>query len=66
MSEMMLPLILASAVVLVTAMVCLSALRAWNFLFLIQGPRASRLPLATLWSRLRRYLPAPSALRFAK
>ena len=30
MSEMMLPLILASAIVLVTAMVCLSALRAWR------------------------------------
>ena len=30
MSEMMLPLILASAFVLVTAMVCVSALRAWR------------------------------------
>ena len=30
MSEMMLPLILASAIVLVTAMVCVSALRAWR------------------------------------
>ena len=30
MSEMMLPLILATAIVLVTAMVCLSALRAWR------------------------------------
>ncbi len=30
MSEMMSPLILASAFVLVTAMVCVSALRAWR------------------------------------
>ncbi|HEY0326977.1 MAG TPA: hypothetical protein VGC46_13510 [Allosphingosinicella sp.] len=30
MSELMLPLILASATVLVTAMVCASALRAWR------------------------------------
>ena len=30
MSEMILPLILASAFVLVTAMVCVSALRAWR------------------------------------
>ena len=30
MSEMMLPLILASAIVLVTFMVCVSALKAWR------------------------------------
>ena len=30
MSEMMLPLILASAIVLVTAMVCVSGLKAWR------------------------------------
>jgi hypothetical protein len=28
----------------------LSALRAWHRCFLIQGPRASRLPLATFFS----------------
>jgi hypothetical protein len=37
------------------------------FIFVIQGRRASRLPLATFWPRLRRYsyrsLTAPAALQ---
>src|ERR1044071_585343 len=43
----------------------LSPLRGLSFLCVIQGLRASRLPLATFWPRLRRYLNAraPPRLR---